>query len=133
MTLLVRIDGASDVLPLIPYIGLLLIGRRPQAVPMLGGLAAGGLYGVLDGLLLSRPYLHTIKSSLVPLALVGIVVVLATGAAVVVLRERGLPEITRSWLPNAAAALAFLVTLGFIVRPVRADHARRRHRGPPAR
>ena len=117
MTLLVRIDGASDVLPLIPYIGLLLIGRRPQAVPMLGGLVAGGLYGVVDGLLLSRPYLHTIKSSLVPLALVGIVVVLATVAAVVVLRERGLPEITGSWLPNAAAALAFVVTLGFIVRP----------------
>ena len=124
MTLLVRIDGASDVLPLIPYIGLLLIGRRPQAVPMLGGLVAGGLYGVLDGLLLSRPYLHTIKSSLVPLALVGIVVVLATAAAVVVLSERGLPKVTGSFLPNAAAAAACVMTLAFIVRPyVQTTHA----------
>ena len=53
MTLLVRIDGASDMLPVIPYIGLLLISRRPQALPMLGGLAVGGIYGAVDGLALS--------------------------------------------------------------------------------
>jgi len=124
ITLLVRIDGASDMLAVVPYLGLLLIGRRPQAVPMLGGLVIGGLYGVVDGLVLSRPYLHSIKTSLVPLVLVSILVVLATGAAVVVLRERGLPQITRSWLPNAAAALAFVVTLAFIVRPyLQTSHA----------
>ena len=55
MTLLVRIDGASDILPVIPYIGLLLISRRPQALPLLGGLAAGGIYGAVDGLVLSPP------------------------------------------------------------------------------
>ena len=41
LTLLVRIDGASDILPVIPYCGLLLLGRRRQAVPLLGGLVAG--------------------------------------------------------------------------------------------
>ena len=38
LTLLVRIDGASDILPVIPYCGLLLLGRRRQALPLLGGL-----------------------------------------------------------------------------------------------
>jgi len=69
MTLLVRIDGASDMLPVIPYIGLLLISRRPQALPLLGGLAVGGIYGAVDGLVLSHPYLASIRSSLIPLAL----------------------------------------------------------------
>ena len=52
-----RIDGASDILPVIPYCGILLLARRRQAVPLLGGLLAGGLYGAVDGLVLSRPYL----------------------------------------------------------------------------
>ena len=66
LTLLVRIDGASDILPVIPYCGILLVGRRRQALPLLGGLAVGGLYGAVDGLVLTRPYLASIKSSLVP-------------------------------------------------------------------
>ena len=61
LTLLVRIDGASDILPLIPYCGLLLLGRRRQALPLIGGLVVGGIYGVVDGLVLTRPYLSSIK------------------------------------------------------------------------
>ena len=117
MTLLVRIDGASDMLPVIPYIGLLLISRRPQALPMLGGLAVGGIYGAVDGLALSRPYLASIKSSLIPLALLAVVVAIGTGAAVLLLRRRGLPAIRGNVLPNAAAVLAFAVIAGFAVRP----------------
>jgi hypothetical protein len=44
LTLLVRIDGASDILPVIPYGGILLLShRRRQAVALLGGLLAGAL------------------------------------------------------------------------------------------
>ena len=70
LTLLVRIDGASDILPVIPYVGILILGRRRQATAMLGGLVAGGIYGGVDGLVLSRPYLSSIKTSLEPLALI---------------------------------------------------------------
>jgi len=52
LTILVRIDGVSDILLLIPYGGMLLLARRPQAVPLLGGLAIGALYGAVDGLVL---------------------------------------------------------------------------------
>jgi hypothetical protein len=117
LTLLVRIDGASDMLPAIPFCGMLLIGRRPQAVPLLGGLVAGALYGGIDGLLLSRPYLVSIKDSLLPLALVGGVVVIATAVAVAVLRDRGLPPVRANWLPNAIAVLAAVIVTGFAVRP----------------
>jgi hypothetical protein len=124
LTLLVRIDGASDMLPVIPYIGLLLISRRSQALPMLGGLAVGGIYGAVDGLVLSRPYLASIKSSLIPLALLAVVVAIGTGVAVLLLRRRGLPAIRGNVLPNAAAVLAFLVIAGFAVRPyVQTVHA----------
>ena len=93
LTLLVRIDGASDILPVIPYCGILLLSRRRQAVPLLIGLLAGALYGAVDGLVLSRPYLAHIKTSLIPLALVGAVVVIATAVAVAVLWRRGLPRV----------------------------------------
>ena len=124
LTLLVRIDGASDILPVIPYAGLLLISRRPQALPLLGGLVAGGLYGAVDGLVLSRPYLANIKSSLIPLALLAVVVVAVTGVAVVLLRRRGLPAIQGNLLPNVVTVLAFLIMIGFALRPyVQTVHA----------
>jgi hypothetical protein len=117
LTLLVRIDGISDILPVIPYCGLLLLGRRPQAIPLLAGLSAGALYGALDGLVLSRPYLDSTRSSLKPLlALVAVVVVL-TAVAVVVFWDRGLPRVRAKWLPTAAAVLPFVVLAGLAIRP----------------
>jgi hypothetical protein len=124
LTLLVRIDGASDMLPVIPYVGLLLISRRSQALPMLGGLAVGGVYGAVDGLALSRPYLASIRSSLIPLALLSVVAAIGTAVAVLLLRRRGLPAVRGNVLPNAAAVLAFAVVAGFAVRPyVQTVHA----------
>jgi hypothetical protein len=117
LTVLGRIDGASDILPVIPYCGLLLIGRRRQALPLLGGLLVGAAYGCVDGLVLSRPYLANIRSSLVPLLLAAGAVTLATAVAVALLRRRGLPTVRRKWLPNAVALLTFVVMIGFAVRP----------------
>src|SRR6266516_777120 len=100
----VRIDGASDILPVIPYCGILLLSRRRQAVPLIAGLLVGALYGAVDGLVLSRPYLALISSSLSPLVAAIVVVAVVTAVAVVVRWHRGLPEIRSDWLPNAAAA-----------------------------
>ena len=117
LTLVVRIDGASDILPVIPYCGILLLSRRRQAVPLIAGLLVGALYGAVDGLVLSRPYLALISSSLSPLVAAIVVVAVVTAVVVVVRWHRGLPEIRSDWLPNAAAALAVLILIGLAVRP----------------
>lgn len=128
LTLLVRIDAVADMLPVIPYCGLLIISRRPQAFPLLGGLVAGALYGCVDGLVLSRPYLASVKSSLVPLAAIGGVVVIGTLIAIGLRLGKGLPSVSGKWLPNAAAAAVVVVALGFAIRPyvqtVRANSGR---------
>jgi hypothetical protein len=118
LTVLVRVDGASDILPLIPYAGLLLAMRRREAIPLAGGALAGLAYGALDGLLLSRPYLSSIEGSLVPLAALTGAAVAGTAAAAVALRRRGrLLRLARAWLPGAAAAAVVLVMAGFAIRP----------------
>jgi hypothetical protein len=117
LSVLVRIDGASDILPVIPYGGLLLLGRRPQAAPLLAGLAVGAAYGGVDGLVLSRPYLNSIRTSLVPLALLAGLVIIATLLAMALRWNRGVPEVRGRWLPNAAALLVFAVMGGFAIRP----------------
>jgi hypothetical protein len=117
LTLVARIDGASDLLPLIPYCGLLLLGRARQAWPMIGGVIVGGCYGLVDGLVLSRPYVDTLKGSLVPLMLIGAVMFAVTALAVMFRWETGIPQLRTDRLPNAAAAAAVLVTIGLVIRP----------------
>jgi hypothetical protein len=124
LTLVVRIDGASDMLPLIPYCGLLVLGRRRQAWPLIGGVLVGAAYGAIDGVLLSRPYLSEIRGSLLPLVLAGLLLFAATVITVLLRRSRGLPELRTNWLPNAAAGLACAVTAAFVIRPyVQTVHA----------
>ncbi len=117
LTLLVRIDGASDMLPLIPYCGLLLLGRQRQAWPLIAGTVVGSLYGIVDGVVLSRPYLGTVKASLLPLLGLTAALFVVTLIFVLVRWDRGVPQLRTNWLPNAAAVLAFVITLGFVVRP----------------
>jgi hypothetical protein len=117
LTIVARIDGASDLLPVIPYCGLLFLGRRRQAAPLLAGLVAGGLYGGIDGLVLSRPYLNTIKGSLEPLGLLLGLVIIATLLGMALLWDRGVPAVRGRWLPGGAAVAAFVVLAGFAIRP----------------
>jgi hypothetical protein len=117
LTVLVRIDGVSDILPVIPYVGLLLLGRRPQALPLLAGTAAGAAYGGISAIVLSRPYVESIQGSLRPLAAVAAVALAATAAAVMVLRRRTLPDLRGTRLPGAAAILVAVIMAGFAIRP----------------
>lgn len=116
LTVLARIDGLSDILPLVPLCGLLLLTRRRQAIPLAGGLALGTAYGIVDGLVLSRPYLASIKSSLTPLVLVGFATVALTAVAVAGLWGRDLPKLRGKWL-NVATVLPVVVIAGFAIRP----------------
>jgi hypothetical protein len=130
LTVLVRLDGLRDILPAVPFAGVLLAARRRQAVPFVVGLVIGVGYGLADGYLLSRPYLDTEASSLRSLALITAVVVVLTVVAVILTASRTtrerlgkLARRTRStrlvgWLPEAGAALTVLVFAGFAVRPL---------------
>ena len=122
LTVLVRIDGLSDILPAVPLLGLLLAARRRQGIPFGLGLAAGVGYGLACGYLLSRPYLDLVGPSLRPLGLIAAAVVVLTLAALAATRSRAvlnqlrrLPASQRltSWLPLAAAAATVAVFVAF--------------------
>ncbi len=125
LTLLIRIDGLSDLLPAIPFLGILLVRRLPQGIPFGIGLFVGAAYGFADGYLLSRPYLTALSSSLRPLAMValGAVALTVIGMGLVSARptrtwlRRLVGARPLRWLPEAAAALTVLVVVGFAVRP----------------
>jgi hypothetical protein len=117
LTILVRIDGVSDILLVIPYGGMLLLARRPQAVPLLGGLAAGALFGAVDGLVLSLPYLEHNSGSVKPLVAAAAVIAVLTALVVLVRWNRGLPQVRAKWLLNAPAVLVVAVLLGLAIRP----------------
>ena len=122
LTILVRIDGISDILPVVPYAGLLLIRRRPQAVPLVCGLSLGALAGLADGVLLARPYLAHNKGSVLPLVALAGLVTIVTAGAIPLLRRRRLPAPDWSgrrgrWWLGAAAILPFAVLVALAVRP----------------
>jgi hypothetical protein len=125
LTILVRLDGLSDILPVVPFLGVVLAVRWRGAIPFAAGLVVGVGYGLLDGYALSRPYLQLEAPSLHPLALITAAVVLLTVLGVAVAaspRARALVRARRDlavrWLPDAAAVLVVLVFVGFAVRPL---------------
>ena len=127
LTVLVRIDGLSDILPAVPLLGLLLAARRRQGIPFGLGLIAGVGYGLAEGYLLSRPYLDLVGPSLRPLGLIAAAVVVLTVAALAATRSRAalnqlrrLPASQRltSWLPTAAAVATVAVFAVFAIRPL---------------
>jgi hypothetical protein len=126
LTILVRVDGLSDILPAVPFLGLLVAARRRQAAPFGVGLVIGVGYGLADGYLLSRPYLDLEAPSLRPLGLITAVVVLLTIACVAVTANRAarerLSDLRAAWvlrrLPEAAVVLTVLVFIAFVIRPL---------------
>jgi len=126
LTVLVRIDGLSDILPAVPFLGVLLAARRRQAVPFGVGLVIGVGYGLADGYLKSRPYLDLEAPSLRPLALIVAVTVLATAAGIAITASQKarntakkiLATRTAQYLPAVAAGLTVLIFVAFAVRPL---------------
>ncbi|WP_304451710.1 hypothetical protein [Nocardiopsis sp. YSL2] len=117
--LVVRIDVLRDLLPVVGFVGLLLLARRGQALPLLGGLAVGVGLGLHAGFGLSLPYLEYLEDSLDPLLLISGAVVAVTVAATAALWRSGVPRVHRvRWLPEAVAVLSLLVMVGFAIRPL---------------
>ena len=118
LTILVRIDGLRDVLPVVAFAGLLVALRRRTGPALFAGLVVGVGAGVLEGYTMSRPYLHYVHGSLVPLLYIGAAVVAVSALATVVIRRRGLPDLTRFRLPDLVVPATFAVMVFFAARPV---------------
>ena len=120
VTFLVRLDGPSDILLVIPYCGVLLVKRRGQGRPLLAGMFIGLVYGAVDALVLTRPYLHTNISSVKPMAAAFVLVSVLTGLAVLLLRRRARPRglpVPHPRLVQAVTLLPFAVIAAFAIRP----------------
>jgi hypothetical protein len=123
LAVLVRIDALSDILPAVPFLGLLLAARRRQGIPFGLGLAAGAGYGLAGGYVLSRPYLDLTGPSLRPLGLITATVVGLTAIALGFpisgqLRRLRASKTAATWLPRAAAALVIVAFAALAVRPL---------------
>jgi hypothetical protein len=125
LTIFVRLDGLSDILPVVPFLGVALAVRWRAAIPFALGLVVGVGYGLADGYLLSRPYLQLEAPSLHPLALITGAVALLTVVGIAAgashklrARARRYKDLAVRWLPNTAAVLVILVFIGFAIRPL---------------
>ena len=119
ITLLVRIDGPSDILLAVPYCGLLVLRRQRQVVALVVGMIVGLLYGAVDGVFLTLPYLKTNAQSVIMMAAAFVAVTVGTVVAVWWLRRRGseLRGPARPQLVKAVTILPFVVVAIFIIRP----------------
>lgn len=126
LIVLVRIDGLRDVLPVLAFAGLLIARGRPAGYWTAGGLLLGAGAGLTEGVVLSRPYLSYLGSSLKPLLAITAAVLAATAIMVVLLRRdrtgtwlrRAGASAARGRVPGAAAVLTVVVMTGFAVRPL---------------
>lgn len=117
LDVLVRIDGVRDVLPVIAFAGLLIGLRRRTGWPMLVGVLAGAAAGLVEGFTMSRPYLDDIHKSVHPMLMIAGAVLVATAVGAALVRWKGLPDLTRFRLPDAAVFLTVAVMVFFAARP----------------
>jgi hypothetical protein len=119
ITLLVRIDGPADILFVVPYCGLLVLRRQRQVIALVAGMLVGLVYGAVDALFLTFPYLQTNASSVEYMTAAFAAFTMATVVAVWWLRKRGseLRTPPGPWLVRAVTALPFLVAAVFVIRP----------------
>ena len=123
--LVISLDGIVFLLAVIPFGCALAIGRRPQSAPFLAGIVFGVCYGILGLYLLDRPFLDSVGETA---ALAGVVAVWLVALSIVAFQlarvgrvrrfvPRALARRPLRWLPEAGAAVAVLVLIGFAVRP----------------
>jgi hypothetical protein len=125
LTSLVRFDGLLDVLPAIPFVGVLVAARNKNAVPFSIGLAIGAAYGIADGYLLARPFVDSLQPMPELIGLIAAWLLAMTVAGVELMRlpafRRGLRPVLAGrpvrWLPDLCAVLAVAAIVGLAIRP----------------
>jgi len=122
---LVSLDSLLDLLPAIPFAGLLLGARRPAGGPFCWGLVIGVAYGLADGYLLSRPFLDSLSHSVELAGVTALWLTALTVATVQLLRvpsarawlHRMAARRLAPWVPLLGSLIAIAVLVGLAVRP----------------
>ncbi len=125
LTVLVSIDALVIIVAVVPVAGVMAASRRTVGVPFCIGAFIGTAYGLADGYLLSRPFMHSLGSTLVLLELIGYWLAALTFISVQVLRLPAVRAWTRRtagrrpirWLPDAAGVLVLAALIAFAARP----------------
>jgi hypothetical protein len=125
LTVLVSIDALVILVAAIPVAGVMTAGRRTVGVPFCIGAFVGTAYGLADGYLLARPFMHSLGSTLVLLELIGYWLAALTFISVQVLRLPAVRAWTRRtagrrpirWMPDAAGVLVLAALIAFAARP----------------
>jgi hypothetical protein len=118
ITLLVRVDGPSDILFLVPYCAILALQRRRQVIPLIVGTIVGLLYGTVDGVFLALDYLKTNKQSVEAMTAAFVLVTAVTWVWLWWRRRRGLGlPVPGPRLVRAGTLVPFVLIAAFIIRP----------------
>jgi hypothetical protein len=123
--LLLSLDDLVYLLPVIPFGAMLMIGRRPQAIPFVAGFVLGGGYGVAGMFLLDRSFVDTVGETA---AIAGVAAVWLLALSVVAGQLSRIPSVRRivpsvlakiplRWLPEFGGLIAAAALIGFAVRP----------------
>jgi hypothetical protein len=125
---LVRLDALREVVLLIPVLVVLAVRRQAATRPLVIGTAVGLAASALVAVVLARPYLRLVSSSLLPLVALGVVAVVAGLVVVALVRRRerrpsSRPVASRvathvaTWLPWLFVGLVVLVGVALATRP----------------
>jgi hypothetical protein len=125
LTAVVRFEGLLDILPAIPFIGVLVIRRSPAARPLAFGVIVGAGYGLIDAYVLARPLVDSLQPVPELIGLIAAWLAALTLAAVELMRLPGFRQGMRAlrsgrlvrWLPEFAGSLTALALIALIVRP----------------
>jgi hypothetical protein len=125
LTVLVAVGSLVALLPAIVFLGALLAARRPQALPLGGGLLAGIGCGLVGGFALAAPMMEALapEIGLVALAAAAFLTVTLVGATAGLMEPvrrrvaRVLAARPLRWLPEAGAVIVVVAAAAFIVRP----------------
>ncbi|HEX7266826.1 MAG TPA: hypothetical protein VF256_05310 [Streptosporangiaceae bacterium] len=125
LTVLVAVGSLVALLPAIVFLGALLAARRPQALPLGGGLLAGIGFGLVGGFALGAPMMEALSPEigLVALAAAAFLAVTLAGAAAGLVEPvrrrvaRALAARPLRWLPEAGAVIVVAAAAAFVIRP----------------
>jgi hypothetical protein len=125
LTSLMRFDGLLDVLPAIPFVGILVVQRSRNVVPFCMGLAIGAAYGLAGGYLLARPFVDSLQPMPELIGLIAAWLLAMTVAGVELLRlprfrDNLRPVLARRparWVPDLCGGLAVAALVGLAIRP----------------